>query len=163
MKLYLTGIFECSVGCKFSHASNKLELCWRIPNLRLLGGWWKCRQCNCCNFEYFGVAGDRVVQLPEDSDHSVEKLGNHVRPVIGPTWKETLCNENKVGDPGSPVILVLCSSAIRCVELLRWARVISRVTASQLVHLYGASNLVLWTHICFITFECFVLSLYRVC
>jgi len=65
------------------------------------------------------ISGDRVVQLPEDSDHSVEKLGNHVRPVIGPTWKESLCNENKVGDPGSPVVLVLCSSAIRCVELLR--------------------------------------------
>lgn len=76
-------------------------------------------QCNCCILESLGVAGDKVVQLPVDSDHSVEKLGNHVRPVIGTTWKETLCNENKVGDPGSPVVLVLCSSAIRCVELLR--------------------------------------------
>lgn len=148
MKLYLTGFIECSVGCKFSHASNKLEQCWRIPNLILLGGWWKCCQCNCCIPESFDIAGDRVVQLPEDSDHSVEKLGNHVRPVIGPTWKETLCNENKVGDPGSPVVLVLCSSAIRCVELLRWARVIFRVSVPN-------STFAWWQQPCFVNSHLF--------
>jgi hypothetical protein len=67
---------------------------------------------------------DSVVQLTEDCDHSVDKLGTHMKPLFGPTWREVLCEEARVGDPGSPVILVLCSSAIRCVELLRWGIVI---------------------------------------
>ncbi|KAH8971790.1 hypothetical protein BDL97_02G160700 [Sphagnum fallax] len=65
------------------------------------------------------ITEDSVVQLTEDCDHSVDKLGTHMKPVFGPTWREALCEEARVGDPGSPVILVLCSSAIRCVELLR--------------------------------------------
>lgn len=58
------------------------------------------------------------MQLSDGSDHSVEKLGSHVKAIL-PTWKESLCAENKVGDAGSPVALILCSSAIRCVEFLR--------------------------------------------
>lgn len=62
---------------------------------------------------------DRIVELSEEIDRSTEKLGTRVKAVIGPIWKESLCNVDKAGDPGSPVVLVLCSSAIRCVELLR--------------------------------------------
>lgn len=62
---------------------------------------------------------DRIVELSEEIDRSTEKLGSRVKAVIGPVWKEFLCNVDKTGDAGSPVVLVLCSSAIRCVELLR--------------------------------------------
>lgn len=59
------------------------------------------------------------MELTEEIDRSTEKLGSHVKRVIGPIWKESLCTVDKDGDAGSPVVLVLCSSAIRCVELLR--------------------------------------------
>lgn len=62
---------------------------------------------------------DRIVELTEEIDRSTEKLGTRVKAVIGPIWKELLCNVDKAGDAGNPVVLVLCSSAIRCVELLR--------------------------------------------
>lgn len=61
------------------------------------------------------------MELGEEIDRSTERLGSHVKAVIGPVWKESLCNVDKNGDVGSPVVLVLCSSAIRCVELLRSA------------------------------------------
>lgn len=67
------------------------------------------------------MTDDRIVELSEEIDRSTEKLGTRVKAVIGPIWKESLCNVDKAGDPGSPVVLVLCSSAIRCVELLRSA------------------------------------------
>ncbi|XP_024378112.1 uncharacterized protein [Physcomitrium patens] len=65
------------------------------------------------------IPDDRIVELTEEIDRSTEKLGSHVKRVIGPIWKESLCTVDKDGDAGSPVVLVLCSSAIRCVELLR--------------------------------------------
>lgn len=64
-------------------------------------------------------AGDRIVELSEDIDRATENLGSRVKAVIGPIWKESLCTVDKTGEAGSPVVLVLCSSAIRCVELLR--------------------------------------------
>ncbi|KAG0588712.1 hypothetical protein KC19_2G263800 [Ceratodon purpureus] len=65
------------------------------------------------------IPDDRIVELGEEIERSTEKLGSRVKAVIGPVWKESLCNVDKTGDAGSPVVLVLCSSAIRCVELLR--------------------------------------------
>ena len=46
-----------------------------------------------------------------------------MKAAFGASWKEVLCGkqvlEGKV-DPGSPVLLVVSSSALRAIELLRF-------------------------------------------
>jgi hypothetical protein len=34
-------------------------------------------------------------QLLEDCDHNVDKLGAHMKPLFGPTWRELLYEESK--------------------------------------------------------------------
>ncbi len=58
-------------------------------------------------------------QLPKDCDHNDDKLGSHMKPLFGPTWRELLYEEARGGDLGSPIILVLYNFAIQFVELLR--------------------------------------------
>lgn len=64
------------------------------------------------------------MQISDERDHSVENLGFHAKRMI-PQWKDLLIRprdtEKVPGrEPGSPTLLVLCSSAIRAVELLRF-------------------------------------------
>lgn len=67
------------------------------------------------------------MQLEEGKDHSLDNLSNHVKAAIGSTWEETLTGAAPAGDggPGRQVgnisLLVLCSSANRCVDILRSA------------------------------------------
>ncbi|BBN05179.1 protein CMS1 [Marchantia polymorpha subsp. ruderalis] len=71
-----------------------------------------------------------VVQISDERDHSVENLGFHAKRMI-PQWKDLLIRprdtEKVPGrEPGSPTLLVLCSSAIRAVELLRGLTVFTK-------------------------------------
>lgn len=43
------------------------------------------------------------MELSEDIDRATENLGSRVKAVIGPIWKEILCNVDKTGEAGSPV------------------------------------------------------------
>ena len=49
-------------------------------------------------------------------------LGNHMKTAFGPSWKQVLCEgklmEGNV-DPGSPAVLIISTSALRSLELLR--------------------------------------------
>lgn len=60
------------------------------------------------------------------TDQDVESLGKRVKAAFGPSWKEELCDkrllEGKV-DPGSPAVLIIRTSALRSIELLRWSYV----------------------------------------
>eukprot|EP00252_Welwitschia_mirabilis_P006723 TRINITY_DN17620_c0_g3_i1.p1 TRINITY_DN17620_c0_g3~~TRINITY_DN17620_c0_g3_i1.p1 ORF type:complete len:243 (+),score=59.92 TRINITY_DN17620_c0_g3_i1:116-844(+) len=62
-----------------------------------------------------------MIKLPKSLDHQEENLSKHVKYIFGPKWKEVLCKPNLEDDilPGSPVLLVICSSAIRCMDVLR--------------------------------------------
>ncbi|KAG2290278.1 hypothetical protein Bca4012_028671 [Brassica carinata] len=63
-----------------------------------------------------------VVELSEKLDQNVSNLGEHIKMCYGSSWRETLCEgeaiEGKV-DPGNPAVLVVSSSALRSLELLR--------------------------------------------
>jgi len=43
-------------------------------------------------------------QLPKDCDHDVDKLGAHMKPFFGPTWRKLLYEEARGGDLGNPII-----------------------------------------------------------
>ncbi|KAH9329693.1 hypothetical protein KI387_001801 [Taxus chinensis] len=71
------------------------------------------------------IPGNCMRKLSNDMDRSVQNLGKHVKAMFGPSWKEVLCEGNLIEgnvEPGSPAILMICSSAARCVETLRGLR-----------------------------------------
>ena len=63
-----------------------------------------------------------IVELSQCTDQDTKSLGKDMKVAFGPSWKEVLCEkqllEGKV-DRGSPAILVISSSAMRSIELLR--------------------------------------------
>ncbi|KAJ0258422.1 U3 containing 90S pre-ribosomal complex subunit [Hirschfeldia incana] len=61
-----------------------------------------------------------VVELSQKLDQNVSNLGEHIKMSFGSEWRETLCEgiEGKV-DPGNPAVLVVSSSALRSLELIR--------------------------------------------
>lgn len=62
---------------------------------------------------------DRCI-LEADSD--VEMLGKNIKAAFGASWKEVLCEGQRKVDAGSPAVLILTSSALRCIHLLRGFR-----------------------------------------
>ncbi|GJN11928.1 hypothetical protein PR202_ga30166 [Eleusine coracana subsp. coracana] len=62
-----------------------------------------------------------LVRLAEEANQDVESFGDHVKGAFGASWKEELCDgnivEGKIG-VGSPALLVICSAALRSLELL---------------------------------------------
>ncbi|EHA8588023.1 hypothetical protein COCNU_scaffold003913G000020 [Cocos nucifera] len=64
-----------------------------------------------------------MVRLAEDMDQDVENLSKHMKAVFGTSWKEVLC-EGKLSegtiDAGSPAVLIISTSALRSLELLRY-------------------------------------------
>ncbi|CAH8356905.1 unnamed protein product [Eruca vesicaria subsp. sativa] len=63
-----------------------------------------------------------IVELSQKLDQNVSNLGEHIKMCYGTSWRETLCEseavEGKV-DPGNPSVLVVSSSALRSLELIR--------------------------------------------
>lgn len=76
-------------------------------------------------FEICPIFADKCI-VDMSTDQDVESLGKHVKAAFGPSWKEELCDkrllEGKV-DPGSPAVLIISTSALRSIELLRWSYV----------------------------------------
>lgn len=63
-----------------------------------------------------------MVPLAEGASQDVEGFGDHVKGAFGSSWKEELCEGELDGgavDAGSPALLVICSAALRSLELLR--------------------------------------------
>jgi hypothetical protein len=78
---------------------------------------------HCKNKHYNGgnvIPWFESFQLLKNCDHNVDKLGAHMKPLFGPTWRELLYEEVR-GVILVPyyTILVLCSFTICYVELLR--------------------------------------------
>lgn len=64
-----------------------------------------------------------IAEPSQDANQDVQNLGKHMKVAFGSSWKETLCgkqlSEGKA-DPGCPALLIVCSSALRSIELLRF-------------------------------------------
>ena len=61
-------------------------------------------------------------ELPEGVDQDIESFCKHVKDIFGSSWKRVLCDgkllEGEI-DAGCPAILIISTSAIRSLELLR--------------------------------------------
>ncbi|KAK4258143.1 hypothetical protein QN277_007632 [Acacia crassicarpa] len=70
-----------------------------------------------------------ILELPQDSNDDVNSLGENIRAAFGQSWKEVLCEgqleEGKV-DAGSPAVLIISSSALRSIELIRGFRSLTK-------------------------------------
>ncbi|CAJ1977812.1 unnamed protein product [Sphenostylis stenocarpa] len=67
-----------------------------------------------------------VLHLSNHSD--VQILGETIKAAFGASWKEDLCQGNLVQgkvNAGSPAVLIITSSALRCIQLLRGFRSIT--------------------------------------
>lgn len=68
-------------------------------------------------------ADSSMVRLAEDMDQDVENLSKHMKAIFGTLWEEVLC-EGKLSegtiDAGSPAVLIISTSALRSLELLRY-------------------------------------------
>lgn len=62
------------------------------------------------------------MELSQERGQDVKDLGKDMKAAFGPSWKEALCEkqllEGKV-DPGCPALLIISTSALRSIELLR--------------------------------------------
>lgn len=62
------------------------------------------------------------MELSPGSNQDDKSLGKQIKAAFGPSWKEVLYEKNLVDgkvDPGSPAVLVIATSAIRAIEVLR--------------------------------------------
>ncbi|KAJ6973224.1 protein CMSS1 [Populus alba x Populus x berolinensis] len=69
------------------------------------------------------------VELSQESGHDVMALGSHMKAAFGPSWKQVLCEGKLVEgiiDPGSPSVLIISTSALRSLELLRGVRSLTK-------------------------------------
>ncbi|XP_044497987.1 protein CMSS1 [Mangifera indica] len=66
-----------------------------------------------------------IVRMSNNLDQDAETLGKHMKEAFGTQWKKELCEgqvvEGKL-DPGSPAVLIISTSALRSIELLRGLR-----------------------------------------
>lgn len=68
------------------------------------------------------IPENSMLELSNTMPHNIPNLMKHVKAIFGPSWEEVLCegnvDEGNV-EPGCPALLIISSSAIRCVEILR--------------------------------------------
>lgn len=70
-----------------------------------------------------------ILELSQGLDQDANTIGTHIKAAFGPSWKEVLCDkqlqEGKI-EPGSPAVLVISSSALRSLEVLRGLRLFTK-------------------------------------
>ncbi|RAL48354.1 unnamed protein product [Cuscuta campestris] len=70
-----------------------------------------------------------MVELIQDQAENKRTLGDHLKAAFGSSWKDLLCrNQFKAGkvEPGHPALIVISSSALRSLELLRELRLFTK-------------------------------------
>lgn len=63
------------------------------------------------------------LELPTSSRQDVKNLSFVMKEAFGSSWREALCKKEIVDgdvDPGCPAVLIISSSALRAIELLRF-------------------------------------------
>ncbi|XP_027363296.1 protein CMSS1 isoform X2 [Abrus precatorius] len=66
-----------------------------------------------------------ILEVLEEADSDVKVLGKSIKAAFGASWREALCEGDGDGgkvDSGSPSVLILTSSALRSIHLLRGFR-----------------------------------------
>lgn len=66
-----------------------------------------------------------ILEVTEEADKEVKMLGYNIKAAFGASWKEVLCQGQLVDGQihaGSPAVLILTSSALRAIHLLRGFR-----------------------------------------
>ncbi|KAJ4847494.1 hypothetical protein Tsubulata_011387 [Turnera subulata] len=80
--------------------------------------------------ELESIKDSSFVELsPQLGGQDVEHLGKHMKAVFGSSWKQALSQGQLVEgniDPGSPAVLIISTSALRCIELLRGVRSLTK-------------------------------------
>lgn len=78
--------------------------------------------------EHNSIPEDSLVHLSEQRDRGAVNLSWHAKNMFGTSWKDALFKgENSSNNQkGSPSLLILCSSATRCVELLKGLKDLSK-------------------------------------
>lgn len=75
-----------------------------------------------CKF-LFKIHTDRcILELSQSIDQDAGNLGKDIKSAFGPSWKKELCEKELVEgkiDPGSPAVIIISTSAMRAIELLR--------------------------------------------
>ncbi|XP_015887049.3 protein CMS1 [Ziziphus jujuba] len=81
------------------------------------------------SIELESIKDTSMMELTQSTYQDLDTLGKHMKAAFGSSWKEVLCekklSEGKI-EPGSPVILVISSSALRSIELLRGMRSLTK-------------------------------------
>ncbi|KAG2720939.1 hypothetical protein I3760_02G057900 [Carya illinoinensis] len=81
------------------------------------------------SLELESIKDTSIVELSQDATQDVLNLGKHMKAAFGSSWKEELCgkqlSEGKV-NPGCPALLIVSSSALRSIELLRGFRSLTK-------------------------------------
>ncbi|RDX60154.1 Protein CMSS1, partial [Mucuna pruriens] len=70
-----------------------------------------------------------ILEVPEDADSDVTILGKTIKAAFGASWKEPLCQDQLIEGkvhPGSPAVLIVTSSALRSIHLLRGFRSVTK-------------------------------------
>lgn len=71
------------------------------------------------------------MDVSQESGQDVMRLEKYIKEAFGAKWKEELCEgkliEGKT-EAGSPAVLVVATSALRSIELLRFVRLLLVVT-----------------------------------
>lgn len=83
-----------------------------------------------------------MVQLTEGAAQDVESFGDHVKGAFGSSWKEDLCEGNHIDGEiavGSPTLLVISSSTLRSLDLLRYNLLFQSATVQEQVSSFALS------------------------
>ncbi|KAF3457384.1 hypothetical protein FNV43_RR02041 [Rhamnella rubrinervis] len=106
--------------------NHRLQLLAASSHLRFFFDQFQSANClQLSSLELESIKDTSILEVPQSTDQDLETLGKHIKAAFGPSWKEVLCEkqllEGKI-DPGSPSILIISSSALRSIELLRSMR-----------------------------------------
>ncbi|KMT11010.1 hypothetical protein BVRB_5g112300 [Beta vulgaris subsp. vulgaris] len=81
------------------------------------------------SLELESIKDTYFLKLSEGYNQESGNVGEHIKEMFGSLWKEVLCEsqlvEGKV-DPGNPAVLVISTSAIRSLEMLRGLRILTK-------------------------------------
>lgn len=96
--------------------SSREQLDWFISAFQAVTG------TQLSSLELQEIPENSMLELSNTMGRNIENLMKHVKAIFGPSWEEVLCEGNVVEgnvEPGCPSLLIISSSAIRCVEILR--------------------------------------------
>ncbi|KAG9447484.1 hypothetical protein H6P81_013612 [Aristolochia fimbriata] len=110
-------------GGSLTHATASQQLSFFIDRFESANG------VKLSSLELEGIRETFMVENSHGLSQDAENLSKHLKPIFGASWKEVLYEgqpvEGKIED-GNPAVLIICSSALRALELLRGLKPLTR-------------------------------------